>query len=102
MQQSIFARKEAVSGKSSPFTASKQLRSTRRRSWFGTSREFPKTHDIAKLLDRVATVNAKLAESLRNTDVVFAYASSNVSTTCITRCPDPCSRGSHARCPVSY
>jgi len=30
--------------------------------------EFPKTHDIAKLLDRVATVDAATAESLRGAD----------------------------------
>jgi HEPN domain-containing protein len=30
--------------------------------------EFPKTHDIAKLLDRVATVDASTAESLRDAD----------------------------------
>ena len=35
--------------------------------------EFPKTHDIAKLLDRVATVNADIAESLRGADVLTPF-----------------------------
>jgi HEPN domain-containing protein len=35
--------------------------------------EFPKTHDIAKLLDRLATVNASIAESLRDTDVLTPF-----------------------------
>ena len=35
--------------------------------------EFPKTHDIAKLLDRVATVNANMAESLRDADVLTPF-----------------------------
>jgi len=35
--------------------------------------EFPKTHDIAQLLDRVATVNAKLAGSLRAADVLTPF-----------------------------
>ena len=35
--------------------------------------EFPKTHDIAKLLDRVATVNAKIAESLRDADALTPF-----------------------------
>jgi len=35
--------------------------------------EFPKTHDIAKLLDRVATVNANLAESLRDADTLTPF-----------------------------
>ena len=35
--------------------------------------EFPKTHDIAKLLDRVATVNADIAESLRDADVLTPF-----------------------------
>jgi HEPN domain-containing protein len=35
--------------------------------------EFPKTHDIAKLLDRVAAVNASIAESLRDADVLTPF-----------------------------
>jgi len=35
--------------------------------------EFPKTHDIAKLLDQVATVNANIAESLRDADVLTPF-----------------------------
>jgi HEPN domain-containing protein len=35
--------------------------------------EFPKTHDIAKLLDRVATVNLNMAESLRDADVLTPF-----------------------------
>ena len=35
--------------------------------------EFPKTHDIAKLLDRVATVIADIAESLRDADVLTPF-----------------------------
>ena len=35
--------------------------------------EFPKTHDIAKLLDRVAAVNANMAESLRNADALTPF-----------------------------
>ena len=35
--------------------------------------EFPKTHDIAKLLDRVAAVNANMAESLRDADVLTPF-----------------------------
>jgi HEPN domain-containing protein len=35
--------------------------------------EFPKTHDIAKLLDRVATVNANMAESLREADALTPF-----------------------------
>jgi HEPN domain-containing protein len=35
--------------------------------------EFPKTHDIAKLLDRVATVNANMAESLRDADALTPF-----------------------------
>jgi HEPN domain-containing protein len=35
--------------------------------------EFPKPHDIAKLLGRVATVNANLAESLRDADVLTPF-----------------------------
>lgn len=35
--------------------------------------EFPKTHDIAKLLDRVATVNTSMAESLRDADVLTPF-----------------------------
>ena len=35
--------------------------------------EFPKTHDIAKLLDRVATVNANMAESLQDADVLTPF-----------------------------
>jgi HEPN domain-containing protein len=30
--------------------------------------EFPKTHDIARLLDRVATISPAIAESLRDAD----------------------------------
>ncbi|MGA2325023.1 MAG: HEPN domain-containing protein [Bryobacteraceae bacterium] len=35
--------------------------------------EFPKTHDLAKLLDRLATANASIAESLRNADVLTPF-----------------------------
>jgi HEPN domain-containing protein len=35
--------------------------------------EFPKTHDIAKLLDRVATVDASTAESLRDADMLTPF-----------------------------
>jgi HEPN domain-containing protein len=35
--------------------------------------EFPKTHDIAKLLDRVAAVDASIAESLRDADVLTPF-----------------------------
>ena len=35
--------------------------------------EFPKTHDIAKLLDRVAAANANMAESLRDADVLTPF-----------------------------
>ena len=35
--------------------------------------EFPKTHDIAKLLDRLATVNPSIAESLRDADVLTPF-----------------------------
>ncbi len=35
--------------------------------------EFPKTHDIAKLLDRLATVNLSVAESLRDADVLTPF-----------------------------
>jgi len=35
--------------------------------------EFPKTHDIAKLLDRLATVNATIAEFLRDADVLTPF-----------------------------
>lgn len=35
--------------------------------------EFPKTHDIAKLLDRAGTVNPSLAESLRDTDALTPF-----------------------------
>lgn len=35
--------------------------------------EFPKTHDIAKLLDRVATVDAGAAESLRDADALTPF-----------------------------
>ena len=35
--------------------------------------EFPKTHDIAKLLDRVATVDASTAESLRDADALTPF-----------------------------
>ncbi|MGP8245254.1 MAG: HEPN domain-containing protein [Bryobacteraceae bacterium] len=35
--------------------------------------EFPKTHDIAKLLDGVATVNAQLADSLRDADMLTPF-----------------------------
>jgi HEPN domain-containing protein len=35
--------------------------------------EFPKTHDLAKLLDRVATVDASIAESLRDADALTPY-----------------------------
>jgi HEPN domain-containing protein len=35
--------------------------------------EFPKTHDIAKLLDRVATVDASIAESLRDADALTPF-----------------------------
>jgi len=35
--------------------------------------EFPKTHDIAKLLDRVAMVDAGLAASLRGADVLSPF-----------------------------
>ena len=35
--------------------------------------EFPKTHDIAKLLDRVATVDRAMAESLRDADVLTPF-----------------------------
>jgi HEPN domain-containing protein len=35
--------------------------------------EFPKTHDIAKLLDRVATVDAGIAESLRDADALTPF-----------------------------
>jgi HEPN domain-containing protein len=35
--------------------------------------EFPKTHDIAKLLDRVATVDASLADSLRHVEVLTPF-----------------------------
>jgi HEPN domain-containing protein len=35
--------------------------------------EFPKTHDIAKLLDCVATVEASIAESLRDADALTPF-----------------------------
>jgi HEPN domain-containing protein len=35
--------------------------------------EFPKTHDIAKLLDRVATVDLATAESLRDADALTPF-----------------------------
>lgn len=35
--------------------------------------EFPKTHDIAKLLERLATVNASNAESLRDAEVLTPF-----------------------------
>lgn len=35
--------------------------------------EFPKTHDIAKLLDRLATGDANMAESLRGADVLTPF-----------------------------
>ncbi len=35
--------------------------------------EFPKTHDIAKLLDRVDTVDVVTAESLRGADVLTPF-----------------------------
>lgn len=35
--------------------------------------EFPKTHDIAELLDLVASVNRKLSESLRDVIVLTNY-----------------------------
>ena len=35
--------------------------------------EFPKTHDIARLLDRVATVNANTAELLRDADALTPF-----------------------------
>jgi HEPN domain-containing protein len=35
--------------------------------------EFPKTHDITKLLDRVATVDAGLADSLRHADILTPF-----------------------------
>ncbi|MGO9260847.1 MAG: HEPN domain-containing protein [Bryobacteraceae bacterium] len=35
--------------------------------------EFPKTHDVAKLLARVATVNANLAESLGDADMLTPF-----------------------------
>ena len=35
--------------------------------------EFPKTHDIAKLLDRLATLDANMAESLRDADVLTPF-----------------------------
>jgi HEPN domain-containing protein len=35
--------------------------------------EFPKTHDLAELLDRVSAVNASLAESLNEITVLSSY-----------------------------
>jgi hypothetical protein len=35
--------------------------------------EFPKTHDIAKLLNRVATVNPKIAEALGDADLLTPF-----------------------------
>ena len=35
--------------------------------------EFPKTHDIAKLLDLVASVNANMAKSLRDADALTPF-----------------------------
>jgi HEPN domain-containing protein len=35
--------------------------------------EFPRTHDIAKLVDRLATVNRNLAESLRDADALTPF-----------------------------
>ena len=35
--------------------------------------EFPKTHDIAKLLDRVGTVDRSMAESLRDADMLTPF-----------------------------
>lgn len=35
--------------------------------------EFPKTHDIAKLLDRVAIANATIAGSLRDADMLTPF-----------------------------
>jgi HEPN domain-containing protein len=35
--------------------------------------EFPKTHDIAKLLDRVATVDLATAKSLRDADALTPF-----------------------------
>ncbi len=35
--------------------------------------EFPKTHDLAKLLDRVTTVNANMAESQRDADALTPF-----------------------------
>ena len=35
--------------------------------------EFPKTHDLAKLLDRVATMNAHLAQSLKDADALTPF-----------------------------
>ena len=35
--------------------------------------EFPKTHDIARLLDRLATVNPGITESLRDAEVLTPF-----------------------------
>ena len=35
--------------------------------------EFPKTHDMAKLLDRIVTVDASLADSLRHVEVLTPF-----------------------------
>jgi HEPN domain-containing protein len=35
--------------------------------------EFPKTHDIAKLLERLAAVDPSIAESLRDADVLTPF-----------------------------
>ena len=73
MRRSGCPPKATGSGRSSRFTpqqaAEKYLKALLVRSQV----EFPKTHDIAKLLDRVAAVDAGAAERLRGADALTPF-----------------------------
>jgi HEPN domain-containing protein len=66
-------RRETASGKSSLFTASRRLRKYLKAFLVRHRIEFPKTHDIAKLLDRMAAMNADMAELLRDADALTPF-----------------------------
>jgi hypothetical protein len=72
MQRSNCAPKVAF-GRSSHFTANRPPRSSGKHFSLDTRIEFPKAHDITRLLDHVAIADPKIADSLRGADVLTLF-----------------------------
>jgi HEPN domain-containing protein len=70
MCQSSFPRRAAASGRSPVSICQQAAKKYLKALLVRHQIEFPQTHDIAKLLDRVATIDAKMADSLRDADML--------------------------------